>query len=246
MSEVLIPSFNFSENGQLDATPEEIQQAEKFIDTRFKPGVYDLKILSCVPYKKSANDENWWTYKVILTIEGVKTIQKPKRNGDGTFDAVVNDKGHEVASINYWVMVPVNGHIKYNPNESKAPLAVYGKFKKFMAALGIPIESTYESLRAVVMSSFAKPKALDGKVIRAEIGYHSPYLVRSDDTWTVMNKEGTPLTEEVFTSRETAEAYALDKGLNLQFSTEVLKFLPAATNAEAKTESAQKATKVAW
>lgn len=243
MSELKLPTFNFGANGKLDATAEEVaaSAAPRFTDTNFKPGKHTLKILSCAPYKQSEKDGNWWVYKCVLTLEGTgfKTVET--KSGK-TYEAVVNSKGQEVASITTWPLVPVTGSIKYNPDNSKAPLFVFQNFRRFMAGLGVQVEAEYESVKSAVMGNFAKPGVLDGRTLTVEIGYGGPYIIREGEVWLAKDKDGANLTDETFASKDLAKAYGLDKGLDLKDRVEVTKYFAP----EKVEQPVQKAAKVAW
>lgn len=223
-----MPQFNFGNQGQLDATPEEIAKAEtrEFTNTRFEPGRYQLKVVKHTPHKASDKDPNWFVYKTVLSIEGVKVVSKQIR--EKTVDVVVNEKGDEVKSLTIYPMVPVTANIKYNPEHSKNPLMMYIKFKQFMGVIGVAVDSTLESIKHAVSTYFANPSNLEGKVLDVELAYTGPRIKKEGDKFIILNKDDTPFTGETFPSKELAEAVLAEKRIKPVFGVEIVKFFPPA------------------
>ncbi len=114
-----------------------------------------------------------------------------------------------------WIQVPTS-RIEFNPEQSKKPLFVFGKFRSFMAALGVQVLSDPKSLSKLVPKYFSDPSKLNGKQMEITIAYTGPYIKKEgEDTFKIVNQNGTDheILTDLYGSRDEAKLAAVSAGL---------------------------------
>ncbi len=157
-----MPKFNL----KADISEEQFKQLEakasqggKF----FKPGNYDLKIITAALHGNSKGDETWLVY--LLELGGI------------------DDR-----KIKYFLSAPTTS-IRYNKPGIKDPLVLTYKLRQFLSSLGE--DNSIEVLGSTLKNLFEDPSVLVGRVLNVDIGYTDYYIDRIEDgQFKIFEKSG--------------------------------------------------------
>ena len=145
-------------------------------------------------------------------------------------------------SKDYYQLVPTK-KIKYNEENSKAPLFVFFKFRQFMAALGEEIGADAAELQDIIPKYFSDPSVLIGKRVKIEIKYSGLHTKKVGDSFKILNADGSDheIFTDLFESRDAAEIAAAKAGIKLQKGPEIssITALEKVTESEAKVEETE-------
>lgn len=190
--------FNFRSNLSEKEIVKNEEESKSKDPKSFKPGTYELKIISAEFNKPLAGDTSWLSYKIRL--------------------------GSDTRSIGSYVSVPTSGPFYNKPGmDPKNKMFMFHKFREFLKSLGE--ESSVESLNRVISKLFKDPSALVGKALKVDVGYKGPHSVYVEKgQYKIVDKSGTKdLSDQIFPDRDSAKAHAASLGMVLQDFPEVIK-----------------------
>lgn len=125
-------------------------------------------------------------------------------------------------SKDYYQLVPTK-KIKFNEENSKAPLFVFFKFRQFMAAIGEEIGADAAELQDVIPKYFSDPSVMVGKRVKIEIKYSGMYAKKVGGEYKIVNADGSDheVFTDLFESKDKAEIAAAKAGIRLQKGPEI-------------------------
>jgi len=212
MTEELV-KFDFHDPG---ISHEEIlKEEQKKGGKPLELGLQELTITKPELLGRCPNDETWLSIKMIL-------------------------EGSNGGSKYYWVQVPT-GSVLFNPEHSNGPTRVFSNLREFIAGLGEDLKATKESLSKVIPKYFSNLKKLDGLKLKCFVGYTGPHANWvGKDQYTLVDKDDTPLTGEIYEKRSDVErACAELKLTNFQQFAEIL-YIESKLKAPSKKASTKK------
>lgn len=192
-----IPKFNFKST----ATEADIQKTEedskKNEPSMFKPGTYDLKVLSAEYHKPLAGDPTWHGYQLKL--------------------------GSDTRSIRLYVSVPTSGPEYKKPGmDPKHKMILFHKFREVLRGLGE--DPSVDALNKTINKLFSKPTALVGKVLKVDVGYkgpHAQYIEKG--VYKLVDRDGKEMIPQTFSDRDSVVAHAAMLGKQVDLFVEILK-----------------------
>lgn len=209
MSDVLkMPTFDFSKSSI--KTTEELEAATptRNSDKYFRSGNHEV-VIEDVEYRGSAkNDVNWGNLAITYLGAGGKTIKD-------------------------FVLIPF-ATLTYGEKKTTFP---FKKLQGLVAGLGLQL--TPETLPEVMNTLFSKPEVLKGLHVGIDVGYPGAYLKFSrngnnESVCNIMQKDGTLLADAGgavigFSDRDSALAYAEQKGLRVDSYASVIGYTKSVT-----------------
>jgi hypothetical protein len=227
--------FNFSNPG-INSEEDFKTASELKGGSFFEPGNYDL-VLAQVTFKKMAEkDPSWASFELVLT-DGKATLHEvPARPVPGqppkTKLVAKDAAGKDVKSIKHYLSVPTQ-KVTYGEKQSTF---MFVKFREFMAALGESITCDKDGL-SKIPKYFKDPAKLVGTVLNVDIGYDGPYAKYvAKDEYKLIGADGKEVSDDVYPSKQAAEAGAADKGMTLVGFVNVMKFTAKTTEATPATQ----------
>jgi hypothetical protein len=207
-----------------DELQKKLAESGGFKSKYLDPGKHDVTIQAAV-FQGPARDPNWGNFK--LTLEGL---------GEKTTTA--------------FLLVPMADVEYTNPDTGKKTTFLYGKFQKFMKALGVVV--TIETLEDVLNENFTAAedgvvKALIGRTMTIQLGFDGNYIkyIGKDEIGTkvynIVMADGSTLADTrgkalVFADFDAASAHAEANQIRVQKYASVLEYT-ASANAKIKAVS---------
>jgi hypothetical protein len=226
--------FNFANPGFV--SEEEFATAsERKGGAFFEPGNYDLLLAQVRFLKMAEKDPSWASFELILT-DGKAALHevpcKPIPGQPPKTKVVAKDAaGKDVKSIKHFLYVPTQ-KVTYGEKQSTF---MFVKFREFMAALGETVTCDKAGL-SIIPKYFKDPARLAGISLNVDIGYDGPYAKYvAKDEYKLIGADGKEVCDDVFASKQAAEAEAANRGLTLSNFVNVMKFSSQAKAAAAET-----------
>ena len=198
MTDVAMPKFNFRSS----FSEEEVRKTE---DSRaggeyLGPGQHDVKIKAAEFKKMMVGDPTWASYMITLEDASGKPLK-------------------------HFVSVPTKD-ITYNKPgiEPRAKMMFFHKLRDFFRAIGV--DPDIDNVGQNITQLFGVPERLVGAELTVTVGYRGAHLQYSSDGISIVSKNGTKITDELFKDKDSATAAAAEQGLVIERFAEVTRLHP--------------------
>jgi hypothetical protein len=176
------------------------------------------------------------TYSVAIKAVTVKDANPYDAQWINVQVSVENSAGEE---FNTFLTVPTTAEKSFLFG-SKKSLREFNDLAKFLLGLGIKLE--YDTAIFQLSDIFSDTANLIGQTLTIRVGYYGNYIKyagKNGDSpqYSIVKKDGTELTGQVFTGFDAANAYASEESIKLQKFMKVLEVIPGTTLKLAPTAS---------